>query len=130
MDFFVKSDEAELEKLAEGATHMDDLTTFYSERDGRIVVCAQKNIGGTLRNVCWECGDLFHQGDRNLKGVEVEWGGTRIYLHARCEAKKPGSSLYYRNLQGMQIRRGMAKVAHASKRLVAAAAEGKKRIIG
>jgi hypothetical protein len=129
-DFHIKSDDGELEKLAQGAVHMDDLTTFYSEKDGAIIVCAQKNLGGTLRNVCWLCGELFHQGDRQMMGVEVHWGGTRIYLHAKCEAAKPKASLYYKNLRGMQVRRNIAKLSEATERLAKAAAEGAKKIIG
>ncbi len=141
-DVFVKSQDVENEKLAENATHLDDLTTFTGHH-GQIVVCAQKNINGTLQRVCWQCGDGFHQGHPDLDGVEVQWGGTYICLHAACESgraratrgkirlggRRPTQVDFQRTVMGMQHRRSLARMDRASAGIRAAASEGRGKII-
>lgn len=145
VDIHVKSQDVENEKLAEKATHLDDLTTFIGSH-GQIVVCAQKNIDGTLRNVCWACtpsrpeDGLFHKGDPDRDGVEVQWGGTYIALHAACAAGRPRANRGrirlggrrptqqdFQNITtGMQHRRSLARMDRQSAGIRDAAAEGKK----
>ena len=131
MDIFIKSDDVELEKLAANATHLDDIDTMPSERDGRIVVVAMKNWEGqgTLRHVCWQCGQLFRAHIPKLRGVEVTWGGTRIMLHAQCVDGKPNPSVYFKTLAGLQARRSLAKADQMTRSIARAALEGAKKII-
>jgi len=122
--FFFRDED---EKLAQGAVHMDDLDLINSPFDGALVAVAMK--GG--RHVCWQCGEGFDESNPKLKRVEVKHGYSRILLHARCEKGKPGISVYYNNLRGMQVRRKMASIAKASQSIAdSAAATAKKLITG
>lgn len=115
VDFFLRDED---EKLAEGATHMDDIDLIVSPIDGKLVAVSQKKG----RHCCWQCGGMFVESSSQLRGVEVKFGdGPRILLHAQCSGGKPDVSIYYSHLRGMQVRRFFAR---ATKRLGDAA--GKK----
>lgn len=132
MDIFIKSDDVELEKLAANATHLDDIDIMHSGKDGRMVAVAMKNWEGqgTLRHVCWQCGQLFIEHVAKLRGVEVAWGGTRIMLHAACVEGKPSPSIYFGRVAGLQARRSLAKADQMTRSVAKAALEGAKKIIG
>lgn len=124
-DFFIKSDDGELEKLAQGATHMDDIDLIMSPKDGALVPCAMK--GG--KHVCWQCGGWFSEDVPALRRTEVKHGYVRIMLHAQCESGPPlenrvfqnPAKLFSDNLRGMQHRRALARAAHGSESVVKAA---------
>lgn len=121
-EFFFRDED---EKLAQGAVHMDDLDLVNSPFDGALVAVAVK--GG--RHVCWQCGEGFDESNPKFKRVEVKLGTVRILLHARCEKGKPGMSVYYNNLRGMQVRRHMAKIARASQTIADSAAKTAKKLV-
>jgi hypothetical protein len=121
---FIKSDDAELEKLAEGATHMDDIDLVMSPVDGALVPCAMK--GG--KHVCWECGETFNEGIPARRRSEVKHGHVRILLHAGCEdydvrkrVHQNPAQLFNNNLRGMQYRRQLAHAARGSQSVADAA---------
>lgn len=122
-DFFIKSDDAELEKLAEGAVHMDDIDLIMSPKDGALVPCAMKKG----QHVCWQCGGAFNEGVPGLRRTEVKHGYVRIMLHAQCESGNPNKvfqnpvKLFSDNVRGMQYRRSLARAAHGSESVVKAA---------
>ena len=112
------------EHLAVGATYMDDVDLVMSPRDGLLCMVAVK--GG--RHVCQQCGDTFNESDSRLRTVEVSLapGSPRVLLHAMCESKKTQIQNKFR---GLEIRRGLAKVARASMGLAEAAATSAKKIM-
>lgn len=105
-DFFLRSED---EKLAEGATFLDDIDTIYSPNDGKIVVVAVKHGA----HVCWQCGELFNKDDKNLRGVETVQGTARVLLHAKCVgAKTKGSRSFFNIERGLQARRFFSKAVN------------------
>ena len=125
-NFFIRDED---EKLAENATHMDDIDMILSPVDGALVVVAVKHG----QHVCQTCGGPFDENDPRYKGVEVKMGGTRQLLHARCQQGKSRKSLYgnfCNTIRGMQIRRSLAKAAEASQSIADTAEQNKKLIAG
>jgi hypothetical protein len=121
-EFFIRDED---EKLAQGAVHMDDLDLINSPFDGALVAVAMK--GG--RHVCWQCGEGFDESNPKYKRVEVKLGFSRILLHAQCEKGKPGISVYFNNVRGMQLRRKLASAARASQSIADTAAQAAKKLI-
>ena len=112
------------ERLAVGATYMDDIDLIQSPRDGLLVMVAVK--GG--RHVCQQCGGVFVESSRKLRATEVSLapGSPRLLLHAQCEDKK----IFIQNqFRGLEIRRGLAKVAKASISLAEAAVNSAKKLV-
>lgn len=113
------------ERLAVGATYMDDIDLIQSPITGLLVMVAVK--GG--RHVCQQCGGHFIEGDNRLRGVEVSLapGSPKLLLHAKCEDKK----IFIQNkFRGLEIRRGLAKVARASIGIAEAAIDSAKTAVG
>jgi len=112
------------EQLAVGATYMDDIDLVVSPRDGLLCMVAVK--GG--RHVCQQCGGTFIESDQRLRSTEVSLapGSPRVLLHAQCEGKK---TEIQRKFRGLEIRRGLAKIAKASVGLAEAAVNEAKRIV-
>ena len=129
--------ETQDERLALGATYMDDIDLIYSKSivgpwGPALVAVAQKHG----QQVCWRCGDAFIDEPRNKnRPEEVQTGYSRILLHAGCvqpakSYRKIATNLFADKVKGMQIRRGMAKAAKDSQTVAdAAVSDGKSRII-
>jgi hypothetical protein len=125
MQFFFKDGD---EKLAEGATHMDDIDMIQSPIDGALVVVAMKHG----QHVCQICGGPFDEEDPRYRSQEVKMGGTRMLLHGRCHARhsRAGQNLFqicWDRFRGMQVRRSLAQAARQSQAVADAA--GEKKII-
>ena len=125
VQFFIRDED---ERLAEGATHMDDIDMVLSPIDGALVVVAVKNG----QHVCQICGGPFDEEDPRFKAQEVKMGGTRMLLHGRCHTQhaRAGQNFYQvfcNTIRGMQIRRSLARAAKESQALAGAA--GEKKII-
>lgn len=120
-DFYIKDEE---QRVAEGATHMNDLDLIRNS-DGELVAVAMANG----QHVCWRCGKGFNNAEPKLQRVEVKMGYSRILLHAQCEAGNPNPKLYFNNLRGLQIRRNLGRAARLSKGVAAAASENASKII-
>jgi len=124
-NFFIRDED---ERLAEGATHMDDIDMILSPVDGALVVVAVKQG----QHVCQICGGPFNEEDPRFRGQEVKMGGTRMLLHGRCHTQhaQAGQNLFqvcWNKIRGMQIRRAMAAAARNSEAVASAA--GEKKII-
>ncbi len=117
--------ETQDEQLAVGATYMDDIDLVLSPRDGLLVMVAVK--GG--RHVCQQCGGLFVESSMNLRATEVSLapGSPRLLLHAKCEQKRIFIQSKFR---GLEIRRGLARIAKASVGIAEAAVDSAKRVVG
>jgi len=124
MDILVRH-ETEDQKLAEGATFLDDLDLIVSPRDGLLVVVAVK----AGQHVCQQCGGLFDENDPRMRGAEVSLapGSPRLKLHSRCQSTP---KQYNKIFRGLQIRRALAKAAKASGSLAQTALDSAKRIVG
>lgn len=125
MTEFLIRKETQDEQLAVGATYMDDIDLVVSPRDGLLVMVAVKNG----RHVCQQCGGTFIESSRNLRPTEVSLapGSPRLLLHAQCESKK----IFIQNkFRGLEIRRGLAKIAKASVGIAGAAVDSAKRVVG
>lgn len=116
--------ETQDEQLAVGATYMDDIDLIQSPRDGLLVMVAVK--GG--RHVCQQCGGVFVEGHKTLRPTEVSLapGSPRLLLHAQCEEKRP---FIQNKFRGLEIRRGLARIAKASISIAEAAVDSAKRIV-
>lgn len=117
--------ETQDEQLAVGATYMDDIDLVVSPRDGLLVMVAVK--GG--RHVCQQCGGLFVESSMHLRATEVSLapGSPRLLLHAQCESKK----IFIQNkFRGLEIRRGLAKIARGSVSIAQAALDSAKSVVG
>lgn len=115
------------EKLAEGATFLDDIDLILSPRDQTLVMVAVK--GG--RHVCQQCGGLFAEHDQQFRGVEVSLapGSPRVLLHAKCENWADGRRIQ-RVFDGLGVRRRLASAMKASSRIVDAAMDNVGKIVG
>jgi hypothetical protein len=126
--------ETQDERLALGATYMDDIDLVYSKTivgpwGPALVAVAQKHG----QHVCWQCGEAFIDEPRNKnRPEEVQTGYSRILLHAGCvqpakSYRKIATSLFADKVRGMQLRRGMAKAAKGSQSVATAAGEDSER---
>jgi hypothetical protein len=117
--------ETEDQKLAEGATFLDDLDLIVSPRDGLLMMVAVK--GG--QHVCQQCGGLFDENDPRLRSAEVSLapGSPRLKLHSRCQS---ASKQYNKVFRGLEIRRAFARAAKASGSLAQTALDSAKKIVG
>jgi hypothetical protein len=123
VDIFVRH-ETEDDKLAEGATFFDDIDLLISPRDGLLMMVAVK--GG--KQVCQQCGYGFDETDPRYRSAEVSMspGSPRLKLHARCETSPKA---YRKMFRGLEVRRGMAKVAKGSQAVVQAAMDAGRKIV-
>lgn len=104
VDFFLKDED---QKLAKDAEFLDDVDLIMSPKDGALVAVAQRNGA----HVCWQCGDLFDDQDRKLRGIEVTKGYARILLHAKCVNYQPKT--FWGVQRGLQARRFFAKAVNS-----------------
>jgi hypothetical protein len=119
--------ETQDEQKALGATHLDDVDLLPSIRDGRLVAVAMK--AGC--HVCWQCGDGFEDHLPARKYTEKQMGYSRVALHAECVNGGKVRSVKSFNdvVEGLQVRRGIAKIAKDSQS-VADAAEKAGPVVG
>ena len=124
MEILVRRETAD-ERLAVGATHLDDVDFIKSPVDGLLCMVSIKNG----KQVCQQCGGLFDDSHPRLRRAEVSLapGSPRVILHTKCESYKPRIMDVFR---GLEVRRKMAAVARGSMNLVQAAAETGKKIVG
>lgn len=109
-DFFLRNED---EKLAENATHLDDIDLVPSTQGftgpwgASLVVVAMKHGA----HVCWKCGGFFDESKPEHKRQEIKHGETHILLHRGCVGGQRLTS--YRGfddtIRGLQARRFMAK---------------------
>jgi hypothetical protein len=114
------------EKLAEGATFLDDIDLVLGRND-KLVMVAMK--GG--RHVCQQCGALFAEHDTYLRGVEVTLapGSPPVLLHAKC-SNRTDTRRIWNVFKGLGIRRRLARAAKASATVEQAALDSSQKIVG
>jgi len=119
--------ESQDEQKALGATHLDDIDLVPSERDGRLVAVAMKHG----MHVCWQCGEGFEDHVPARRFTEKRMGYSRVALHAECVNGPKARSVqsFTDVVRGLQLRRGIAKIAKDTQS-VADAADSDDTLVG
>ncbi|MCP4244678.1 MAG: hypothetical protein GY772_29395 [bacterium] len=119
--------ESQDEQKALGSTHLDDLDLVPSSRDGRLVAVAMKH--GV--HVCWQCGEGFEDHLPARRFTEKRMGYSRVALHSECVngGKVRSAQSFNDVVRGLQVRRGIAKIAKDTQS-VADAADSNDTLVG